>query len=127
MLAGNWSFVLLGPIKAAIAPLWSVSVEEQFYLFWPPIVARLSRRRIGITSLIMIGIAERPPGWSRICATISSQRLWFNTFAHLDSLALGILIAVLLHGWSPALGGLSRVALALVRIHPVRGSWITRP
>jgi peptidoglycan/LPS O-acetylase OafA/YrhL len=45
MLAGNWSLTLQGwHAGPVVIPLWSISVEEQFYLLWPPIVARLTIR-----------------------------------------------------------------------------------
>lgn len=83
-LAGNWSTIAFGPPYSAALPLWSVSIEEQFYLLWPPIVARLSRRGIVFSAVGMILMANvtrvivlllhgigwdvgqtRSPGWIR--------------------------------------------------------------
>jgi peptidoglycan/LPS O-acetylase OafA/YrhL len=93
-LIGNWSFIVFGIQKTVAMPLWSVSVEEQFYLFWPPLVARLSRRQIIAAAVIMICVANifRP-----FAASMGENRvqLWMNTFSHLDSIAAGILLAVL--------------------------------
>src|ERR1700688_3352464 len=58
LFMGNWSFVWFGWITSVAVPLWSVSVEEQFYLFWPPIVARLSRGQIIYAALGMILLAN---------------------------------------------------------------------
>ena len=58
LLSGNWSTIIFGPPLSAALPLWSVSVEEQFYLLWPPMVARLSRRNIVFTALGMILLAN---------------------------------------------------------------------
>jgi peptidoglycan/LPS O-acetylase OafA/YrhL len=97
LLAGNWSTIVFGPTGSVAEPLWSVSVEEQFYLAWPLIVARLSRRGIAIAALIMIGaasltravlLAKHSTGW----------QIWANTFTHLDAMAGGILLAILLRG-----------------------------
>jgi peptidoglycan/LPS O-acetylase OafA/YrhL len=35
LLVANWPIVLHGWIGSPIEPLWSVSIEEQFYLLWP--------------------------------------------------------------------------------------------
>src|SRR5262249_47880097 len=44
LLAGNWVYTVLGMPHSIALPLWSVSVEEQFYLLWPLAVSRASRR-----------------------------------------------------------------------------------
>ena len=50
----NWAAVLHGWAGTAIQPLWSVSVEEQFYLVWP-VFARYGRRAIITLSCGMVG------------------------------------------------------------------------
>lgn len=93
ILLGNWSFIAFGPPQSIAGPLWSVSVEEQFYLFWPPVVARLSRRGIIFAALSLIGVANI----ARIIEVsigMSNDQIWVNTFSHVDSIAAGILIAV---------------------------------
>src|SRR5690348_15341137 len=44
-LAGNWVYVAYGLPHSVAIPLWSVSIEEQFYLLWPLAIRRCSRRR----------------------------------------------------------------------------------
>ena len=45
LLAGNWFIVFHGFPSSVIFPLWSVSIEEQFYITWPAIVRRGERDR----------------------------------------------------------------------------------
>jgi peptidoglycan/LPS O-acetylase OafA/YrhL len=113
LLSGNWAYVAFGgPNRVGASPLWSVSVEEQFYLLWPPIVARLSRQQIIYAALGMIVIAN----FSRVMILVSSDSsmaLWANTFAHLDSIAAGILLAIMLHGRAPSIRPTTRIALLI--------------
>jgi peptidoglycan/LPS O-acetylase OafA/YrhL len=110
VLMGNWSFILFGTPSSIAVPLWSISVEEQFYLLWPPVVARLSRQQIIVTAAGLIGVANV----SRFVAVAMHQnrvQLWMNTFAHLDSIAAGILLAVLLRGRVFSFGFRRRIAM----------------
>ena len=115
LFAGNWIMVLRGfPQASAIFPLWSVSFEEQFYLFWPLVLRKASKRTIcGIAiGLVMVGTL------TRLMLLLDHQggfSIWFNTFARLDSIACGILLAVILHGRATFRIGLpARLALLLM-------------
>jgi peptidoglycan/LPS O-acetylase OafA/YrhL len=95
--AGNWSMALVQPAPDWLSVLWSVCVEEQFYLIVPLFVAMLAPRfRIPmVVALIAGAIAVR--GW---CAHRSGSQLLivFNTFAQFDTLLSGVLLAMVL-GW----------------------------
>jgi peptidoglycan/LPS O-acetylase OafA/YrhL len=102
-LAGNWTTIAFGPPYSAALPLWSVSVEEQFYLFWPPVVARLSRRQIVFAAVGMIVLANA----TRVVVLLlhgNGWSVWANTLARLDPMAAGILLAIFLHGRAPNVG-----------------------
>jgi peptidoglycan/LPS O-acetylase OafA/YrhL len=94
------------------SPLWSVSVEEQFYVAWPLLIFCFGVGRIRRLAFVMLAVA---------CATrillaasgAAQQAVWCNTFARLDPIACGALLAVFLRGGSPALGGAARAALAV--------------
>lgn len=112
-LSGNWAFAAFGgPASVPASPLWSVSIEEQFYLFWPPVVARLSRQKTVYAALGMIIVANV----TRVMPLVSpafGMALWFNTFAHLDSIAIGILLAMMLRGRTPLVRPGARFALLI--------------
>ena len=80
-LMGNWSFIIFGIQKTVAMPLWSISVEEQFYLFWPPLVARLSRRQSGDGSKQNAVVDEQllPPGlnccWDTASCSVARRGL----------------------------------------------------
>ncbi len=108
---GNWSYVWYGwPITPA-DPLWSVSIEEQFYLFWPPLVAKLTRRGIFYTCAALIVSANAVRLYSAALGE-GKDHLWANTFTHVDSIAVGILLATWLRGRAPALS--LRVRLLMI-------------
>ena len=89
---GNWACAVWSYPHSGIFPLWSVGVEEQFYLIWPWLVKRLSRRRfiwmcvslfalsLGVKAALALGGAVHPAAWC-------------NTFGRLESIALGALLA----------------------------------
>jgi len=109
-LARNWATIAFGPPYSAALPLWSVSVEEQFYLAWPPVVARLSRRQIALTAVSMIAVANA----ARVVMLLLHGNGWSvsaNTLARLDPMAAGILLAVFLNGRAPNIDSVRRFVL----------------
>ena len=121
LFAGNWVMSLRGAPRAIIiAPLWSVSFEEQFYLLWPFVLRRASKRAILLTAMALLPVAAV----ARLILTLEHQRaaaIWYNTFARVDAIAYGILLAVILHGRTLRLGGRARLALLLLGI----SAWVT--
>jgi peptidoglycan/LPS O-acetylase OafA/YrhL len=112
MLAGNWACAIKGPPISSARPLWSVSIEEQFYLIWPLIMSRWIRR-IGAIAIGMLIVASA----SRLALIVFRSPhpgTWYNTLTRLDPLAIGILAAVWLdrREWAPS--GWRRVSLASV-------------
>jgi peptidoglycan/LPS O-acetylase OafA/YrhL len=109
-LAGNWWVVFVGFPSSVIFPLWFISLQEQFYLFWPGVMRKLSERAILIAAVVMLAIASLTRWYLALHHTWES-RLWANTFVQLDGIALGIIFAVLLAGSAPRLAALHRAAL----------------
>lgn len=73
-------------------PFWSLSVEEQFYLFWPLVVRKVSRRSVLWIS-VAICLIEPVLRWATdVYAPRFSSRE--NTFLIVDNLALGALAAL---------------------------------
>ena len=95
---GNWIMAIRGSPRATmIVPLWSVSFEEQFYLLWPLVLRRSSLRtirRIAIGLLVAASLARL----ILLLKHAGGDPIWYNSFARLDSIACGILLAVILHG-----------------------------
>ena len=115
-LAGNWSVVAWGwPMHSIIGALWTVSIEEQFYLSWPPIVRKLSRNRIALAAMIMLVVSNL----TRVAMILihgGQNSVWCNTLARLDPIVAGILLAAVLRGTIPAFSTSARVAMLVTGI-----------
>jgi peptidoglycan/LPS O-acetylase OafA/YrhL len=85
--------------------LWSLAVEEQFYLFWPPILAlglcigatRLRRRRV--LTVAVLGAAASAVAMALLYApSVDPSRIYYGTDTRATGLLCGAALAFL---WSP--------------------------
>lgn len=110
LLSGNWWVFFVGFPPSIIFPLWSLSVEEQFYIVWPVTMRRLSARGLLWAAGVMLAAAS-VMRWCLAAHHAWEQSFWTNSFVQLDAIALGVALAVLLRGGSPRLRPLQRAAL----------------
>ena len=104
---------LLG-VPLQYGPLWSLAVEEHFYLIWPALIRRFSTVRLMILLAIIFAITPllRAIDFAVTGSPVNFVVLytWFN----LDGLALGSLLAIWLRQpWFRRIH-LSRIALPLL-------------
>ena len=119
----SWTFLLLalffvanmglrysgGPVSAA-SPLWTLSVEEQFYLFWPTVIHKFRPRvsayiaigLVAVTPLIRFVLLGHPP----------FNDVYYKTWGTLDFFAAGALVSMLLR-FPPARCKLFSISYAL--------------
>ena len=102
----NWAWVFTGTVNwliawnnqwpVAISHLWSICVQEQFYLFWPLLILLLPRKWMlsAIIAVAFAGVAFRI-GCVIFSAPIIAR--WVLPFGSLDSLAAGAVL-----GWYPS-------------------------
>jgi peptidoglycan/LPS O-acetylase OafA/YrhL len=86
------SFGLITSI--VILPLWSLSVEEQFYLVWPLLFRKLTRRGVlvaGVTLWIFTGFAR----FELLRLGMTPHQIWFIGFTRVGAIALGIVMAAM--------------------------------
>jgi peptidoglycan/LPS O-acetylase OafA/YrhL len=88
--------------------LWSVGVEEQFYLFWPTFLILFRKRLVLVLAIIAVGIALAPLLLDLFVDYSMHPRLLilknFLFFFRIDSMALGGIMAwILATGISPVL------------------------
>jgi peptidoglycan/LPS O-acetylase OafA/YrhL len=95
-LAGNWVYAAYGLPHSVAIPLWSVSIEEQFYLLWPLAIRSCSRRMIACAAcaLLIAGSCCTAALMLLTNRTPQGYALEYNTFARLAPIALGILLAL---------------------------------
>ena len=110
VFAANIHFALIGTdyLGSQLPPsplqhMWSLGVEEQFYLIWPglflllAVIVRLSRRRnvlhvLAASLLVVIGASL---AWSVIQTSSNATWAYFSPLTRAWELALGALIAVI--------------------------------
>lgn len=96
----NWRIALTGEIpRSAAQILWTVSIEEQFYLLWPLLIAVLSPKRIGwmCAGLLVGGQVSR---LVMVAQGAPYYAIHFHTFTQFDAIAWGGLLAVAVRrGW----------------------------
>jgi peptidoglycan/LPS O-acetylase OafA/YrhL len=94
LLSGNLANAIYGWTPTFIASqLWSISLEEQFYLLWPLIVRGRRPRTLVATAfgMIVVSVIARTICWF---ASAPGSFVWTNTLTRLDPLAAGILLGV---------------------------------
>jgi len=110
-LAGNWYIATHPWIQTPLRSLWSISVEEQFYLAWP-LLAWLGGMRV----LVMASLAIMPISLLTI-SIVSTEKayayntVWLNSFTQFQFFAWGALLAFTLHGHVPKIDRAIRGAI----------------
>lgn len=140
-----WYYVYLGNVPPSItgvtpsaargcySPLWSLQIEEQFYLLFPLLVRRLSTRTLWRTL------------WALVCFSPLLRIALYFIFpenklvqyvalpCRMDGLSLGALIALRsrMGPWNPSKAKLTVLTITLVAITGISAAWsgydLTRP
>lgn len=91
MFVGNFA-TMAWTVGPALGTLWSISVEEQFYLFWPLIVRDSARGQLKSVAIRLWSVAVLGR-FALLLMGTPPDALWENTLSHIDSLACGILLS----------------------------------
>ena len=91
LLSGNWYWAggrSHWPLNA-FTPLWSISVEEQFYIFWPLAVALLSRRGLWFAAAVLVAGAVATEALLGYWHSDTDAVVWTNSFVQFEMFAAG--------------------------------------
>jgi peptidoglycan/LPS O-acetylase OafA/YrhL len=113
-MAGNWVYVFQGLPHSFAIPLWTVSIEEQFYLSWPLALRRATPRGLTVIAIAVLLLAQILRA-GMVATGASVNAMEYNTFTRLDPIAFGILVA-LLHDQLPRLEPWQRWALLVTGV-----------
>jgi peptidoglycan/LPS O-acetylase OafA/YrhL len=112
LLAGNWYIALHPWIQTPLRSLWSISVEEQFYLVWPLLVRYGGMRALAKASFTFILLSLFTIFIISADKAYAYNTVWLNSFTQFQFFALGALLALTLNGKMPKIHRLLRAAFA---------------
>ena len=123
--AANWRFVSSGASYFSAEPsmlrhMWSLAIEEQFYLVWPLVVFGalwLTRgKHLLLTAICAVGtVASVAITQWKFEPGQDPSRVYYGTDARASQLLVGALLAILLIHWAPKARA-SRVAVQVVGV-----------
>jgi peptidoglycan/LPS O-acetylase OafA/YrhL len=116
---GSWFVNAHGWLGNPVDPLWSISVEEQFYLLAPWLAKYCSRRLLFIFCALVVVVAN--------CAlylvakpTDEDAIVWTNSFIQFECFAAGIFLSLYLNGRVPMM----RLGARVLVLVGAAASWL---
>ena len=114
LLLGNWFTASFGSASNPIAPLWSISVEEQFYVLMPPLARAGGKRALLVASAIVLILAYLVLWWLGIRHASANVGVWTNSLVQFQFFAVGCILATVLNGKAPNLPLLARLGIVFI-------------
>lgn len=122
-LAGvaNWRLVFGEHYFTPLGHMWSLAIEQQWYVVWPFIVFGFLRLRRGsprvllVTTLVLLAASAILMAWLHKAGTEPS-RAYYSTYTRAQSLLVGSALAILLAQHGPIRGAIGGLALQLVAV-----------
>jgi peptidoglycan/LPS O-acetylase OafA/YrhL len=126
-LLGNVYIIRHGWNGSTIGPLWSLSVEEQFYLAVPVITSLGGRRTLAGLCIAVLLFAYTALAWLGHKGVAAEPTVWVNSFVQFQFFAVGGLIALRFHNTrfglplafrcTMALGGIAFWLVGAIKFH----------
>jgi peptidoglycan/LPS O-acetylase OafA/YrhL len=113
LLIGNWYAVFHDYMHGFGLPLWSIGVEEQFYLLWPSLVRWGAQKGIIAASAIMLCSAQATLLVLAYKGVAIAPGIEANSLVEFQFFALGAILSVVLRGRAPRLTLLPRLCLCV--------------
>jgi peptidoglycan/LPS O-acetylase OafA/YrhL len=118
--AGNWYICSKGWMEYPVNPLWSISVEEQFYIAIPLLALFTHRRGLMLVSWALLVIALFTNLYYGLHPTTGFSSQWTNSFVQFQFFAAGTLLSLYLKGRMPEW----HLAVRLVGIAMAISCWL---
>src|SRR5439155_775875 len=103
----NWA-AIAGLPQGMLGHAWSLSIEEQFYLVWPPVLALLLRRVrarwLLVAGLLLAALGSILLRYHLAVSGATGRRFYLGTDAHADPILIGCATACLV-SWGYIRGG----------------------
>ena len=119
-------------MPAGLGVIWSLAIEEHYYLFYPPLAALLLRvGRVGLSVGLLAMLCAAVLGWRYwlVFHGASEAYLTFATDTRVDAILIGCLMALLRNPWLdrvPAPKALTDWGIAAVCIAVLAGTLLYR-
>jgi peptidoglycan/LPS O-acetylase OafA/YrhL len=107
---GAWQVAMNGLVRSPMNVLWSISVEEQFYLFAPWVAKFFSRRMIYGFCLLLL-LVSHTTLYILGKQPIADYRIAADSLVQFEFFAVGILLCLILHGRLPKTASRTRLML----------------
>jgi peptidoglycan/LPS O-acetylase OafA/YrhL len=120
LFAGNWYILHHGWIAGPLDPLWSIAVEEQFYIAIPLLSRVGGRRIIAIVSIVLLAVSYASVAYYARLVYSGESGQWVNSWFQFQFFAAGALLAIAFHGRVPRWPIVLRAIVFLV----AAGCWI---
>lgn len=104
---GNYSMIKLGELVTPLNPLWSLCIEEQFYIIWGLTMTLVKTRRqavfILLSALAVAFVSRAFVFFGQGEHTITHLEYYVNGLTHMDSILMGALSAFIYSQWGDKL------------------------
>jgi len=116
LLAGNWYIFLHPWIKTPLRALWSISVEEQFYLVWPWAMKFRTDRWLVAICIVFILASICTVYITSVNQQYAYITVWVNSLVQFQFFAWGALLAITARGRVPKIQNWQRAGMAVAGI-----------
>lgn len=102
-LAGNWYSSVYGwhDVALALVVMWSISVEEQFYLLVPSIARWGGKRAVWVVSIFFLVLAQVALFFLGKHHVPANPKIWTNSLVQFQFFAAGCILALVLKDRAP--------------------------
>ncbi len=95
--------------------MWTLAIEEQFYLVWPLVVLGTFKAFRGslkaLTTVCVVGVGLSVAIMVTVYGPGDPLRAYYGTDARMHTILMGALLAILLSVWTPSAAAAKRIAI----------------